>query len=139
MVKFTEDMKRIAEKTPIFIMATASREGKPNGIPIGLAKILSDDEILIADNYMHKTRQNIEENPVVAVSFWNQEDRYGYQFKGKARVETSGKTFDEATPWLEAVAAKRKAPKFTPKALIVVKVEEIYYVGAKKDSGKNLA
>jgi predicted pyridoxine 5'-phosphate oxidase superfamily flavin-nucleotide-binding protein len=134
MVKFTQDMKDIAEKARPFIMATATRDGKPNGVPIGLVKIISDDEIMLVDGHMHKSRQNIAENPIVAVSFWDLGVRYGYQFKGKARVETSGKLFDEAVEWL-----KTRAPTFKAKAVIVVKVDEIYYVGSDKDSSLNLA
>jgi len=133
MTKFTQDMKDIAAKTPLFIMATATKDGKPNGVPIGLAKIISDDEIMLVDNFMNRTRQNIDENPIVAVSFWSPKDLYGYQFKGKARVETSGKPFDEAVQLLKKI----KAP-FSPKAVVVVRVNEIYYVGPGKDSSKNL-
>ena len=134
MVKFTQDVKDIAGKAKPFIMATASKEGKPNGVPIGLGKIISDDEIMLVDNWMRKTRQNIAENPMVAVSFWSKEDRYGYQFKGKSRVEISGKLLDEAIRWL-----KEKGSTYHPKAVVVVKVDEIYYIGAGKDSSKNLA
>jgi len=133
MTKFTQDMKDIAAKTPLFIMATATKDGKPNGVPIGLAKIISDDEIMLVDNFMNRTRQNIDENPIVAVSFWSSKDLYGYQFKGKARVETSGKLFDEAVRLIKKI----KAP-FFPKAVVVVRVNEIYYVGPGKDSSKNL-
>ena len=91
MVKLTQDMKDIAAKAKVFIMATAGKDGKPNGVPVGIARVTSDEEITIADNFMMKTRRNIEENPKVAVSLWSADDHYGYQFKGKARIETSGK------------------------------------------------
>ena len=133
MAKITQEMKAIAEKTPVFIMATATREGKPNGVPIIDAKIVSDDEIILVDNFMKKTRQNIDENPVVAVSFWDLGVGYGYQFKGNARVETSGKLFDEAIR-----LAHGEGPKRSPKAVVVVKVDEIYYVGSGPNSGKRL-
>ena len=133
MAKITQEMKDIAAKSKTFIMATASKEGKPNGVPIGFTRIISDDEVMLVDNYMHKSRQNIAENPVVAVTFWSPEDRYGYQFKGKARVETSGKLFDEATRWCH-----ERGPEYSARAVVVVKVNEIYYIGAGKDSSKRL-
>lgn len=133
MAKITQDMKEIAEQTVIFIMATASKDGKPNGVPIGLSRIISDDEFLLVDNFMHKTRQNIAENPVVAITFWAKEARYGYQCKGPARVETAGKHLDEAIQWLRA-----KGRTHQPKAVVIVKVDEIYYVGAGKDSSIRL-
>lgn len=140
MAKFTQDMKDIAAKTEIFVLATANKENKPNGVPNGLAKIISDDEIMLVDNFMHKTRQNIDENPMVAVTFWSTEDTYGYQFKGKARVETSGKLFEEAARWAkeQPMPPELEQLEHEAKAIVVVKVEEIYYVGAGKDSSINL-
>ena len=133
MAKLTQDMKDIAAKARPVILATSSKEGKPNGVPMGFFKVISDDEVVLADNFMLKTRQNLEQNPVAAVSFWSGEARYGYQLKGKVRIETSGKLLDEIRRDLK----ERKSP-FTPKAAVVIKVDEAYYVGAGKDSGTNL-
>lgn len=129
----TQDMKDIAAKANVYMLATVSNSGKPNGVPIGIVRISSDDEIVLADNFMLKTRQNLEENPVAAVSYWSAEDRYGYQLKGKTRIETSGKEYDETARGME----ERKVP-FKPKAVVVLTVEEAYYVGSSKDSGPNL-
>ncbi|MFC1958268.1 pyridoxamine 5'-phosphate oxidase family protein [Chloroflexota bacterium] len=131
MAKITQDIKDIAAKARPCIMATATRDGKPNGVPIAFFKIISDDEIILADVHMQKTRQNIDENPMVAVAFWSTEVHYGYQLKGKARVETSGKILDETVRWLEEKGRH-------PKAVVVVKVDEIYYIGGSKDSTKRL-
>ncbi len=136
MAKITQDMKAIAAKARPVAFATASKDGKLNVVPLGHVNIISDDEIMLVDLHMHKTRQNLAENPVAAVSFWDTEVHYGYQFKGKARVETSGKLFDETKRWFEE-------QKFylnpIPKALVFIKVDEIYYIGAGKDSSINLA
>ena len=136
MAKITQEMKDIAEKARTFIMATASKEGKPNGVPIGFTRIISDDEVMLVDVYMYKSRLNIAENPMVAVSFWDMGVGHGFQFKGRAQVETSGKIFDEESQWAIARSPKHNPP---PKAIVVVKVEEIYYVGHGPDSGKRLA
>ncbi|MFC2070284.1 pyridoxamine 5'-phosphate oxidase family protein [Chloroflexota bacterium] len=127
-------MKDIAAKARVAIVATASKEGKPNGVPVGLWKIYSDDEVMVLNTLMYKTALNIDENPVVAVTYWSQDDHYGYQLKGKARVEKSGKLYDEAIQWL-----KESGRPAEPKAAILIKVEEAYYIGRGKDSSKNLA
>jgi predicted pyridoxine 5'-phosphate oxidase superfamily flavin-nucleotide-binding protein len=135
MAKLTQEIKDVFAKSRPFIMATADKDGKPNGVPIGLAKIISDDEIMLVDLFMHKSVLNIKENPWVSITFWNTEVRYGYQVKGKAILETSGKYFDEAEAWLEG----RQTPfDAKPKTVVVVKVEEIYYIGAGKDSSIRL-
>jgi predicted pyridoxine 5'-phosphate oxidase superfamily flavin-nucleotide-binding protein len=136
MVKFNDDMRDIFAKAKIYIMATASLDGKPNGVPMGLVRMISDDEILIADNFMQKTRKNLEENPRVAVSFWNPKGPGGYQFKGKARIETSGKHFDEVA---RHVRSTEHPVPIKTKAVVIVKVDEIYYVGARHDCEINLA
>ena len=126
-------MKDIAGKTKTFIMATASREGKPNGVPVGLTRIISDEEIMVADCFLCKTRQNIADNPVAAITFWSGEDHYGYQVKGPVRVESAGQIYEEGVQWL-----KEKGTKFSAKAVVVIRVEEVYYIGAHKDSSINL-
>jgi predicted pyridoxine 5'-phosphate oxidase superfamily flavin-nucleotide-binding protein len=135
MAKITQDMKDIVEKSKPFIVATATKEGKPNGVPVGLIKVVSDDEIMAVNVMMNKTVKNIAENPLVAVTAWNLDVHYGYQFKGKARVETSGKLFDMA---VELVNSRPGDLKRTAKAAIIIKVEEVYYIGRDKDTGINL-
>ena len=86
------------------------------------------------DNYMKKTRANIEDNPLVAISFWDSEQGMGYQFKGKARIETNGSLFEDGVQWVKA-----KRPQANPKAAIIVGVDEIYLVGSGENGGKRIA
>ena len=132
MAKLTAEMKDIITKAKVPVLATATKNGKPNAVPITFTKIISDDEILMMDSFMQKTRQNIEVNPLVSVSAWFEST--GYQFKGKARVESSGKTFDEGVEWV-----KSKSPKLNPKAAVIIKVDEIYITTGGSDAGKRLA
>ena len=134
MATITEKMKGIITKMRILAIATATRDGKPNVVPIGFTKVISESEILLMDNYMNKTRANIEDNPVVAISVWDLEEGMGYQFKGKARIETTGILFEEGTQWV-----KSKRPQANPKAAIIVKVDEIYLIGSGDNAGKRIA
>ena len=135
MTKFTEDMKTIIAKSDPYIVTTASSDGKPNGVPVGSVKVISDDEIMVTDVLMKKTRQNLDENPQIAVTAWDLGVHYGYQFKGGARVETSGKLFDREVKNMESHPGDYK---FTVNAVVIVKVEEAYYIGIGKDTGVNL-
>jgi uncharacterized protein len=129
-------MKDLFAKARIFIMATSSKDGKPNGVPMGIANMISDDEIMLVDNFMNKTRRNIEENPVVAVTFWNPNGPGGYQFKGRARVETTGKLLDEMK---KRILSEKHPFPIKPRAVVIIKVDEIYRVGANEDTSTNLA
>jgi uncharacterized protein len=126
----TAEMRRIIDKMHPPVVATAGPDGKPNVVPIGFTRVISDDEILLMDNYMNKTRANIDANPQVAISAWSLEDRIGYQFKGRARIITSGPVYEEGIKWVHT-----RRPQTNPKAAIVVKIEEIYLIGSDANPG----
>jgi predicted pyridoxine 5'-phosphate oxidase superfamily flavin-nucleotide-binding protein len=131
MVKITDEMKGIAAKTKGFSLATATKDGDPHVIPVGFGKVLSDDEILLVDVFMKKALENVKANPKVAVSVWDYDSIKGYEFKGNARIETSGKAFEEGVKMVKSVF-----PQFDAKAAIVVKVDSIYDVSAGPEAGK---
>jgi predicted pyridoxine 5'-phosphate oxidase superfamily flavin-nucleotide-binding protein len=133
-MKITTEMKEMFTKVRTPSIATASRDGKPNVVPIAFTKVISDNEILLMDNYMNKTRANIEANPEVAISIWDFDLRTGYQFKGKARIQTAGTVFDEGIQWV-----KNRRPQIAPRAAIIVTVDEIYLLGSGPDAGKRIA
>ena len=134
MVTITEEMKEVVTNAQMPMVATASRDAKPNVVPIRFTKVISEHEILLMDNYMNKTRANIEANPEVAVTVWNPELRQGFQFKGQARIETNGIIFEEGVKWV-----KTRRPQTDPKAAIIITVEEIYLIGSGPNAGKRVA
>lgn len=125
MAQMTEEMKDVAAKARLFAIATATPEGKPNVVPISFARIISDDEWLLMDNFMEKTEANLKVNPQVAISCWDVNwetlEARGYQFKGNVRFETSGKNYEEGCRWV-----KMLFPDHQSKAAIIVKVTEIF-------------
>lgn len=82
---------------------------------------------------MNFTRANIEANPNVAVSVWDMKELKGYQFKGVARFETSGKAFDEGVQMLRSMM-----PQLTPKAALIVEVKQIYNLTPGPEAGKQI-
>jgi uncharacterized protein len=133
MSAITDEMRLIIDKMKPPVVATAGLDGKPNVVPIGFTRVISDDEILLMDNYMNKTRSNIDSNPQVAISVWSLDDKIGYQFKGKARIITAGPVFEEGKEWV-----KTRRPQANPKAAIIVKIEEIYLIGSDEKAGKRV-
>ena len=49
-------------------VATATKEGVPNVTPKGSVRVLDDQHVIFADLFSLKTRQNLEQNPRVAVT-----------------------------------------------------------------------
>ena len=64
-------------------VATATREGVPNVTPKGTVKVLDDQHLIFADLFSLKTRQNLEQNPQVAVTVIDPATKKGYQIKGR--------------------------------------------------------
>ena len=130
-MSMTKDMIDAIEKDLVFL-ATASPEGIPNVVPIGFARPIGEDTILIADNYMNKTLQNLEKNPQISL-VTKDATKCPFQFKGSVLIYESGKYFDMVTEWGENAMTK-----LTPKAAILMKVEEIYSIQPGPDAGKKI-
>ena len=121
MATITKEMRDVASKGGGFAFATATADGDPHVIPVGFGKVLSDDELLLVAVFMKKSLENIEANPRVAVSFWDMESLKGYEFKGQARIETSGAAFDEGSQMV-----KNLFPQLDAKAAVIIKVDSIF-------------
>ena len=136
MAKLTQDMKDVMEKSQGYAVATCDKDGVPNVVPIHFVKILSDDELMMADVFMKKTLENIKQRQVMAVSAWDYgvKPRKGFQFKGVPRIETSGKIYDMA---VEMVKAEK--PDLTAKSAVVLKITDIFVTSPGPNAGKNVS
>ncbi|MBI5680202.1 MAG: pyridoxamine 5'-phosphate oxidase family protein [Methanobacterium sp.] len=128
----TEEMMESVEKDHLIFLATATKDGVPNVVPIGFARPIDNKTILIVDNYMNKTRENLENNPKASL-VPRDATSCPYQFKGTVEIHNSGKLFDEAVDWAKSVMSKLPA-----KAAIIFKVEEIYSVKPGPDAGSKV-
>ncbi|MBC8521140.1 MAG: pyridoxamine 5'-phosphate oxidase family protein, partial [Methanomicrobia archaeon] len=104
-----------------------------NVVPIAFGKVLSEDEVLLMDVFMKKTEENLKANPKVAISVWDLDTLTGYQFKGSARLETSGSVFDDGVKMVKSMM-----PELSPKAAVIVKVDTIYVTSPGPDVGKKV-
>ena len=154
MVKITDEMREIVGKTKVWALATVSKEGIPNVAPLGNGKVLSENEIVLTDNFMRKTIENIKTNPdKVAVSAWDNDTVQGYQFKGTARIETSGEVFEDAVRRAKSQAKARitlihsprakaeflsRTPYLKTKGAVVIKVKSIFITTPGPDAGKEV-
>ena len=128
----TEEMMDAIEKDNVVFLATATADGTPNVVPIGFARPIDNKTIMIVDNYMNKTRKNLEKNPKASLVV-RDASKAPYQFKGTVEIVESGKYFDEAVDWATSVMSQ-----FAPKAAILLKVEEIYSVQPGPDAGSKV-
>lgn len=106
------------------VLTTTSQDGIPNSIYASCAELYEDEVFVIADNYFHKTKENINHGGSAALLFITDEGK-SYQLKGKIRLETSGPIYDFMKSW--------NPEKHPGHAAAVLEVLEIYS-GAEKIS-----
>lgn len=133
MVKLDEKMKTAFSKVKIFPVATASKDGIPNVVPIGFCLLVDDETIWIADNFMSKSLANLKENPNVAVYVWGPDTGGCFQIKGKAAVIESGEKFEK----MKSIVHNAK-PGLPAKTLIEVNISEVFQCAPGPGAGQKL-
>jgi predicted pyridoxine 5'-phosphate oxidase superfamily flavin-nucleotide-binding protein len=116
-------------------VATAASDGTPNTTPKGSVRVLDDQHIVFADLYSIKTRQNLEQNPKVAVTVIDAATRVGYQIKGTAELLSSGVLFEQTAEELKQISSALPAPTYVVK----IRVEAIYDQSVGPNAGKQIA
>jgi len=127
MSEITAEMRKLLNETAIWVLATSDRDALPNAVPIFFTLVLENGKLLLVDNFMNKTIDNIQQNPMVSVSVWK--DKEGYQFKGIAQLETSGTNFK---------LGKELAKDRNPKGVVTVEILSVYSTAPGPDAGKKI-
>jgi hypothetical protein len=121
MVKLNADMKEAFANMKIFPVATASKDGTPNVIPLGMVELHNDETIWITDNFMNKTLSNLRTNPKIAIYIWGPEIKGCFQIKGVTAIKNSGPEYEEMK-----AGVNRKRPELPARSLIIVKITEVF-------------
>ncbi|NTV00058.1 MAG: pyridoxamine 5-phosphate oxidase [Methanoregulaceae archaeon] len=131
MVNLTAEMKEAFGKVKLFPVATASKGGVPNVVPIAYVTLINDDTIWIGDNFMNKSLANLKENPHIAIYVYDPDGKKCFQVKGKVEVKTSGPDFEKMRGIIRAKKAELPA-----KSLLIMKITEVFqcYYGANAGS-----
>jgi predicted pyridoxine 5'-phosphate oxidase superfamily flavin-nucleotide-binding protein len=116
-------------------VATATREGVPNVTPKGTVRVLDDQHVIFADLFSLKTRQNLDQNPKVAVTVIDPSTHKGYQIKGSAELISSGPLYEQMAAELKRSSATLPPPKYVVK----ITVESVYDQSVGSDAGKQIA
>jgi predicted pyridoxine 5'-phosphate oxidase superfamily flavin-nucleotide-binding protein len=117
----TQEMKDAIARTELFPLASSSRTGIPNVVPVKWLHVAADDVLWITDNFLHKTLANLLENPEAALYVWSPEPKLCVQIKGSVEVRTEGAEY-------EAMKARvrRQKPDLPAKSLVVLRIREIH-------------
>ena len=135
----SEEMQDMINENMVHL-ATASKDGKPNVVPVGGIRAISDSELLIVDVLFDKTKKNLLDNPQVAIAveaLGKGTPPRGYQLKGRAKIFTTGEMFERAEKMVEDMKKRwRGHADLKVKSAVLVEVDEIYStVRHKKEEG----
>lgn len=120
MSKITSKIKQIIESN-LVALATVDYENRPNVIAVGCVKVVSENQIVITDNFMEETSENIKKNNWVCLAVWDK-DENGYKINGDAEYYSSGE-------WLDFVKNLPENKSYPAKGAIVVDVLDIVELG----------
>ena len=122
MAKLPDAIKKAISQQDVFPVATSNQNGIPNVVYIKYLKVIDDQTVLIADNYLNKTRDNLLNNGKIAFVVLDG-DKGSFQIKGKAERFEKGSMYDEVQSWV---------PEKLPRAAAVVMTVEEIYNGAER-------
>jgi hypothetical protein len=131
MVKVTEEIKESLKGTKIAFLATASKDGAPNVVPIGAFKFLDNETLLISDQFFNKTLKNLQENPRISLVWWG--EKGGFQVKADITIHTEGEVFRQNVEWVRGIKETLR-----PKSAVVGKITDVYLIKSGPDAGKKI-
>ncbi|MGI9463413.1 MAG: pyridoxamine 5'-phosphate oxidase family protein [Aestuariivirgaceae bacterium] len=104
------------------VLTTTDPNNVPNAIWILCAELVDDEKLVIANNSMSKTLDNIESGCRASLLYIAPE-REAYQIKGSIENHPSGPVYDDMKRWLN--------PDYPGRSAILLHIEDVYY-GASK-------
>lgn len=85
------DAVRRVPECSLWDLATCSRDGEPNVVPVTFKGIEDDGTLTVGDVFLETTLRNLEENGGrIAISVYDAAKFEGYQIKGTAKYVTEG-------------------------------------------------
>jgi len=149
MAEMSQELTDLINSAPCCYLATASKDGIPNVVPVGSTTALSPDTIVVAGLFLLKTLENLKENPKAAVvvnagtppkaerSGKEIPKFTGGQIKGSVTLLTSGDMHEQTKNRIAQMVGTELAGRM--KATVVIKAEEIYAIAPGPEAGKRIA
>jgi len=118
----TDEIKQLIENNAASL-STIDSEGNPHIIGVAFCKVV-ENKVIITDNFMKETPENLKNNNKATIAVWNkewEENCKGFEIKGTAEYLTEGK-------WLEFVKELKENNGLSAKGAIVltpIKIKEL--------------
>ena len=119
MAKLSEEAKKAIGELGPSLVATASKDGKPNVSLKGSFRVLDDEHVIFADIASPGTTANLRENPQLSAIVFDAATRKGCRIWGKAEeILDSGNLFD-------TISAEYASKRMKVQHVVKVKVDEV--------------
>lgn len=105
-------------ETEAVAVATTNEDRGPNLIAVACVRVVDPKTVIITDNFMHHTPENIKRDSRICLGVWTKNWSEGYKFIGGATYQTSGK-------WVNYVKNMKENEGLSAKGAIIVTVEKI--------------
>ncbi|MFW9862034.1 MAG: pyridoxamine 5'-phosphate oxidase family protein [Candidatus Thorarchaeota archaeon] len=113
----TEEMRGFVKSVSRGLIATIDRDGYPH-VTVKNGRLRKDGVLELWGVFGEATVNNLKRDPKICVTFADFDTAWGYRFKGRASVTTSGERYEKVRNNLEKMG-------WTLKELITVEVEDI--------------
>ena len=121
MIKIPEEVKIAIDKTNPICVATVNSEYIPNIIYVTFLKYIDNTTVVIADNKLAKTKNNVLSNSNLSFVVLDPDTKKSYQLKGKTEYLEEGEKFQDVFKWVN-----EKRPDLHPKGALYITIEEIF-------------
>ena len=120
MVKLTSEMIEMIKATRVMPLATASADGEPNVVPIGVLYVIAPETLWIGNQFMKATEKNLKENPRACIYLWSPETKGCLKIKGDVTLLDSGADYEDMKKRV------MESKKLVCNQLIVMKVTGVF-------------
>lgn len=116
-MELTEKQLDLLKRRSIVVLATSGRRYATRAIFVEVNQA-KGNQIIITDNQMGITRQNLLENKQISLLAFEEDYHYGLKISGKAEYHQEGKYFD----FVKGLDTNKD---YSPKGVVVVAIKEV--------------
>lgn len=120
-MSISENQKKLLE-TEALAVATINKDGSPHLIAVGYTRVINSTTVVITDNFMKQTPENIKNDSRICLAVWSKDWKEGYRFVGNAEYQTTGK-------YVDYVKTMKVNEGYPAKGALVVTVDNIQKLG----------
>ncbi len=116
----TQEIIDFVRAQKLGFVATVCPDGTPNLSPKGTTTVWDEHHLVFIDIQSPGTINNLLSNPSVEINIVDIFTRKGYRFKGKGKVLSEGKLFDDVL-----ASYGDSVKKYTIKHVVLVEIEQV--------------